>query len=937
MMAERKTLVLIDGHALAYRAFFALPPDMATSKGELTNATYGFAVMLLNVLEQIKPDYIAAAFDVGKTFRHDRYPEYKGHRAKSPSELDLQMERIYELVRAFNIPVFTAEGYEADDVLGTLAHQAEQAGVAVVIVTGDTDAFQLVGDHIRVMTSGRRFGETIIYDESKIEERYGLEPERLVDYKGLIGDTSDNIPGIRGVGDKTATTLLQQYGSIENIYNHLDEIKGRFHKALAGHRDEALLSKELATIRTDAPVTLDLVACRTRNFDRETVMDLFRTLEFRSLVDRVPAVPTVQTPEAQAEAAKAIEVDYRAVDSEESLADLDRALAKSGAVTFDVETDDLDPIRANLVGLALCVAPGQGYYIPIAHRPPNQRRFEGPGDEPQNLPLARVLEVISPWLADERIATRAHNAKFDLIVLKRHGFNVTNVDFDTMIAEWIINPGTRNYGLKGLAWQRLSVEMTPITDLIGSGKNQITMDQVPVAQVAPYAAADVDMTCRLVDVLERELRAREQWQLFTAVEMPLVPVLVDMEMAGITLDVEQLTTLDAELHARMAELEAKIYEYAGYEFNINSGPQLSEVLFNQLSLSKQATSKTKQGYYSTAANVLEALKNEHPIIALLLEHRHLSKLLSTYVEQLPLMVNPETGRIHTDYSQTAAETGRLSSSNPNLQNIPARTDIGRRVRRAFVAAPGCVLLSADYSQVELRVLAHLSQDPGMLAAFQRGEDIHAATASTILGVPISEVTRQQRELAKRVNFGLLYGMSAWRLAREASIPYEEAEAFLKRYFESFPSIERFLDDIVEQARDRGYTETILGRRRYFPELRGDTRVHQNVRAAAERAAKNMPIQGSAADIIKIAMIDLHEALHDFGLRTRMLLQVHDELVFELPENELEEAATMIPQIMSAAYELTVPLKVDTKVGYNWEEMISLEEFTEEGEARPAGP
>lgn len=933
-MANRKTLVLIDGHALAYRAFFALPPDMATSKGELTNATYGFAVMLLNVLEQINPDYIAAAFDVGKTFRHDRYPEYKGHRAKSPSELDLQMERIYELVRAFNIPVFTAEGYEADDVIGTLGRQAEQAGVDVVIVTGDTDAFQLVDAHTRVMTSGRRFGETIIYDKEKIKERYGLEPEQLVDYKGLIGDTSDNIPGIRGVGDKTATSLLQEYGSIEEIYAHLDEIKGRFHKVLAGHRTEALLSKELATIRTDAPVTLDLRACRTRNFDRDQVMDLFRMLEFRSLVDRVPAVPAARSE--QAEMPEAVEVDYQVVDTDERLAALDRALAAVDAVTFDVETDELDPMRARLVGLALCTAPGKGYYIPIAHRLPDRPRLGQTTDEPRNLSLERVRQVIGPWLADERIATRAHNAKYDLIVLRRHGFNVTNVDFDTMIAEWLINPGTRNYGLKGLAWQRLSIEMTPITDLIGSGKSQITMDQVPVSQVAPYAAADVDMTSRLVEVLEHELKAREQWALFTEVEMPLVPVLVEMEMAGISLDIEQLAVFGEELRARMAELEAKIYEYAGYEFNIKSGPQLSEVLFNQLGLSKQATSKTKQGYYSTAANVLEALKDKHPIVGLLLEHRHLSKLLSTYVEQLPLMVNPETGRIHTDYSQTGAETGRLSSSNPNLQNIPARTEVGRRVRRAFVAAPGCVLLSADYSQVELRVLAHLSQDSGMLAAFQRGEDIHAATASTILGIPIEQVTRNQRELAKRVNFGLLYGMSAWRLSREVSIPQEEAEAFLKRYFESFPSIERFLEGIVEQARERGYAETILGRRRYFPELRADARVHQNVRAAAERAAKNMPIQGSAADIIKIAMIDLYEALHDFGMRTKMLLQVHDELVFEVPEDELEQAATMIPAIMSAAYGLTVPLKVDAKVGYNWEEMVSLEEFME-GEVRPIGP
>ncbi|HYN89952.1 MAG TPA: DNA polymerase I [Ardenticatenaceae bacterium] len=928
MTKDRKTLALIDGHALAYRAFFALPPDMATSAGELTNAVYGFAVMLLNVLEQAKPAYIAAAFDVGKTFRHDRYPDYKGHRAKSPTELDLQMQRIFELVRAFDIPVFTAPGYEADDVLGTLTRQATAQGVDVVIVTGDTDSFQLIDPHTRVMTSGRRFGETIIYDEAKIQERYGLEPRQLVDYKGLTGDTSDNIPGVRGVGDKTATTLLQKYGSVEAIYEHIEELKGRFRSALEEQKAEALMSKELATIHTDVPVTLDLAASGAFDFDRERVMELFRTLEFKSLVDRVPSVPTGDGVELTPPADD-VAVDYQVVATEEALLALDRALSQANAVTFDVETDDIDPMRAQLVGLALCVDPGTSYYIPIAHRAAEQGRLEQPADRVQNLPLERVREVIGSHLADDRLATRAHNAKYDLTVLKRHGFDVTNVDFDTMIAEWVVNPGTRNYGLKGLAWQRLNVEMTPITDLIGKGKSQITMDQVPVARAASYAGADVDMTCRLVSTLERELRARQQWELFANVEMPLVPVLVDMEMAGISLNVEQLASLGAELRSRMTELETQIYEHVGYEFNINSGQQLSEVLFNKLGLSKQGTTRTKQGYYSTAANVLENLKEAHPVVGLLLEQRQLSKLLSTYVEQLPLMVNPTTGRIHTDYSQTGAETGRLSSSNPNLQNIPARTDIGRRVRRAFVAAPGCILLSADYSQVELRVLAHLSQDPDMLAAFRRGDDIHAATASTILGVPIDAVTRNQRDLAKRVNFGLLYGMSAWRLAREASIPYEEAEVFLKGYFESFPSIEKFLNDIVEQARQRGYTETILGRRRYFPELRDDTRVHQNVRAYAERAAKNMPIQGGAADIIKLAMIDQRQALLDYKMRTKMLLQVHDELVFEVPEDELEEAARMIPQVMCEAYELTLPLKVDAKVGHNWEEMVRLEEFMEE--------
>jgi len=916
----RPLLVLIDGHALAYRAFFALPPDMATTKGELTNAVYGFTSMLLRVLEEVRPDYIAVAFDTGRTFRHETFAEYKGHRAKQPEELAAQMERIRQVVEAFNIPIFAVEGYEADDVIGTLARQAEAQGLEVLIVTGDTDAFQLINEHVRVMTSGRRFSDVIIYDAERIRERYGVEPHQLVDYKALVGDPSDNIPGVRGVGEKTARALLQKYGSLENIYDHLDEIKPeRARRALAAHREEAFLSRDLARIRTDVPIQLDLEACRVRDFDRERVLALFRELEFKSLVGRVPQ-PTGLQPERAALTEEAQRpVEYHLVHTDEQLRELAERLAKAEFITFDVETDSTDAMQAGLVGLALAVREGEGFYIPIAHT-----GLEGAA---YNVPLERVRALVGPYLTDRRIPTRAHNAKFDLLVLRRHGFRVTNVDFDTMIAAWLINPGHRNYGLKGLAFEKLGVEMTPITDLIGKRPSeQISMGEVPVEQAALYACADVDMTTRLVRVLSKELHEREQWNLFTRVEMPLVSVLAEMELTGVALDLDALKVLEIELRGRLRELEREIYRLVGFEFNVNSGPQLSQVLFEHLGLSKKGVRRTKTGHYSTAASVLESLRGLHPVIDLILEHRHLHKLLNTYVEQLPRMVNPQTGRIHTDFSQTGTETGRLSSSNPNLQNIPVRTEIGRRIRQAFVAAPGYVLLSADYSQIELRILAHLSGDPKLIEVFEHDGDVHRATAATIFGVPPEGVTPEMRDLAKRVNFGLLYGMSAWRLARDTGISREEAEAFLQRYFANFPTVADFLERIVEQARQRGYTETILGRRRYFPELQTDSDAHANLRRAAERAAKNHPIQGSAADIIKLAMIRIHTALHERDLGTRMILQVHDELVFEVPEGELAEAAQLVRNHMSHAYTLKVPLKVDLKAGHNWNDMVSLETF-----------
>jgi len=921
--AHQPTLVLIDGHALAYRAYFALAnTGFQTRGGEPTHAVYGFALMLLAVWEEHEPDYLAVTFDTGDTFRHKQYAEYKATREKMPDDMRPQVSRVEQLVEAFNIPIFAAENFEADDVLGTLARQASQQGVETIIVTGDRDAFQLVDSQVKVLISGRSFSDRELYDEARVEERYGLPPAKLIELKGLVGDTSDNIPGVKGVGEKGGVKLIQEYGTLEGIYEHLEELpKGQRSKLDAG-RDSAFLSRALGRIITDVPgVKLDLDDCRTRDFDRGEVLRLFRELEFRSLYNRIPGGEE-QLPEARSSAfgvqlsmfaqeekgepsetatlPPTSEPDYQIVDKSDALVDLVERLKGATRFTFDVETTSTDAIIADLVGIALTDAPGRGYYVPVTNW------------KSQASNLKPLFEEGAP----EKIA---HNAKYDVTVLAQHGLETRGPIFDTMVAAWLIDPRPLGsyYGLKNLAWTRLGVEMTEITELIGSGKSQITMDQVPIKQVAPYACADVDMTTRLVESLTEELKERGLWSLFTDVEMPLVPVLTDMERAGVRLDVAVLHEMSKHLDERLREIEREIQDLVGYNFNINSTQQLSDALFIKLALPTEGLKKTKSGHYSTAAGVLEGLRGQHEVIDLILEQRQLTKLKSTYVDTLPQLVNPRTGRIHTSFNQTGAVTGRISSSNPNLQNIPIRTELGREVRRAFTIDEGWKLIAADYSQVELRVMAHIAQDPGLLGAFERGEDIHAATAAAVLGVPLDEVTKDQRRIAKSVNFGLSYGQSAFGLAQQTGMSRDEAAQFIKTYFEKYPGVREYIAHTKRQAAQQGYVETLLGRRRYFPNL---ATMRGPERGRAEREAINMPIQGTAADIIKIAMIRLHRALRERGLRSRMLLQVHDELVLEAPDDEVESVVPLVREVMGGAFELAVPLKVDVEVGQNWLEM-----------------
>ena len=927
---QRKRLILIDGHGLAYRMFFAIQAAMSTRAGEPTNATYGFTRTLLSLINGNEaPDYIAVSFDVGETFRDAIFDDYKATREKMPDALEVQIQRIHDVLEAFNIPILEVEGYEADDVLGTVARLAAAQGVETLIVTGDRDLLQLVDEHTLVQLPGGRTGEITVYDEAMVREKMGIDPVQIVDYKALVGDTSDNIPGVPGIGDKTAVNLLNQYGTLEAIYENLDTIKStRARNALAEYREQAFLSQKLARIVTDVPLDFNLDLCRPDDYDRDEVVAMFRTLEFRSFANEIrgegsaPAggsgqqLPLFGGGETRAPEEIATDTVTHVVRDEAALDALVKKLEAAEAIAFDTETTSTDQMQAKLVGISLAVEPGEGYYIPIRHV------FDDQGQ----LKVERVIERLRPAMTDPNIPKIGHNIKYDAIMLKRYGLEVYPLSTDTMVGEWLLHPGSSQgkLGLKNLAFFRLGVEMTPISSLIGSGRKQLTMDLVSVEEAAPYAAADADMTLRLAEPILRELEEQQQIDLFRKIEMPLVPVLVDMELAGMLLDVDFLKAMSRELGQILEQRYQEICGIAGYEFNTNSPLQLSEVLFEKLGLPTQGLRKTKAGYYSTAADVLENLRSQDTtgIIAAILEYRELEKLRGTYLDALPQMVNPETGRLHSSFNQTGTVTGRISSSEPNLQNSPIRSEIGRRVREAFVAAPGHMLLGADYSQVELRVLAHFSGDEALQEAFHEGQDIHASTAATVYNIDISQVTPAQRSFAKSVNFGLLYGMSAFRLARESNLTLPEAEAFVKTYFESFPRVRQYLEATRRQAIEKGYVETLLKRRRYFPALQTEGGGQQAAmqRRAAEREAVNMPIQGTAADIMKLAMINLHRALAEHGLSGRMILQVHDELLLEVPEEEVAETTAVVCEIMENAYPLDVPLKVDAHSGTNWGEL-----------------
>ncbi len=906
-MAKR-LLVLFDGNALVHRAFHALPPLTVSKTGETVGAVYGFALILLKAISELKPTHCAIAFDKkAPTFRHQLFDQYKAHRPATPEELVGQMDRVRNLVKTFSIPVFELEGFEADDALGTLSHQASEQNVETIIVTGDADAMQLVSPRVKVFAPKRSFGDTMLFDEAAVSEKYGVSPGHITDLKGLKGDPSDNIPGVPGIGDKTAVRLINQFGSVEEIYASIDLVSPpKLQSLLKQNEAIARQSKELATIITDAPFILNLDDCRVGRYDRQQVTELFRELEFFSLL---PKLPEAEEREAsyrsplQTESKPPAEPAYHIVSSSRAFSELLGRLSQAESFILDTETTSLNAMSAQLVGISVSLAPAEAYYIPVGHLGLGQM---------EQLPIEQVISGLEPVLADGSKAKIAHNGKYDIIVLARHGVEVANLTFDTMVAAYLL--GEKSLGLKTLAFGRLGIEMTPIIDLIGSGSKQIPMSSVEVSKAADYACADADITGRMAELLRPELQRQGLWQLFSEVEMPLIPVLVSMEMNGIAVDVGRLRKMSHRLGERLIGLEKDIYNGVGHQFNINSSQQLSAVLFEELKL--PPARKTKSGY-STDASVLEGLRGVHPVIEYILDYRQLAKLKSTYVDALPALVNPETGRVHTSFNQTRTATGRLSSNEPNLQNIPVRGEVGREIRQAFIAPSGSYLLAGDYSQIDLRALAHLSRDAGLLRAFSRDEDIHTATASQLFGVGASGVTPDMRRLAKTVNFGVIYGMSDYGLEQATELSRQEAAQFITSYFEKYPGVKDYLESTKMQARERGYVQTLLGRKRFIPEINSSNR---QVREAAERMAINMPVQGTSADIIKVAMVNLYREMVKHRLKSKMLLQVHDELIFEIPSEEMDIMRRLVPQVMSTAVALDVPLKVDIKAGSNWGEM-----------------
>ena len=899
--------MLMDGHAMVHRAWHAIQQPMTTRTGEEVRGVRGFASTFLKVIADWQPTHCAIAFDLpGPTFRHQQFQEYKAQRPEAPEELHLQFGRVRQLMEAFNVPIYGLERYEADDVLGTLSCRAGEQGIDTIILTGDTDTLQLVAPRVRVVLS---YGiqEQKVFDENAVRERYGgLAPSQQTELKALKGDPSDNIPGVPGIGDKTAIKLIQQFGDIDELYRRIDEVASpKLQEVLKEHEAQARRGRELTTIVTDLPLNLDLEETRFGSYDRGKVLELFRELEFSGLVSRVPNPQEASRGEAAAapdQVQEQAQPSYVTVDTGEKLEQMAEELRTAGEFSFDLETTGIDPMNVELVGLSFSTKENTGYYVPVGHRSGSQ------------LSLGEVLERVKPLLEEPSLGKTAHNGNYDMTVLANYHVTPRNLEFDTMVAANLV--GIKAIGLKALAFNRLNVEMTPIATLIGSGQKQRSMAEVPISEAAPYACADADMTLRLRRDLEGELRKEGLWGLFAEVEMPLVPVLVQMQVNGVALDTKLLRDMSRDLAEQLRSLEAEIYNNVGHQFNINSPSQLGDILFKELHL--PSGKRTKTGY-STDAAVLEGLRSAHPVVDLILRYRELSKLKSTYVDALPGLINPRTGRVHTSYNQAGAATGRISSNDPNLQNVPIRTELGCHVRRAFIAqdAPEWTLLAADYSQIELRVLAHFSQDEALLAAFQRDEDIHAATASMVYNVPLDQITWEMRRIAKVMNFGVVYGLSAFGISQQTELTLEEGQQFIETYFGKYPGIRRYIEETKGKARDQGYVETLLGRRRYMPEMHAP---NFQARQAAERMAINMPVQGTAADILKMAMIRLQEHLDRRELRTKMLLQVHDELVFEVPQEELETVRKLVLEVMPHALELSVPLMVELKTGATWGDM-----------------
>ena len=911
---KSKPLILVDGSSYLYRAFHALPA-LTTSGGQPTGAIYGVVNMLRKLINDYQPDLMAVVFDAkGKTFRDDLYPDYKANRPPMPVELRGQIEPLHEVVRALGLPLLSIPGVEADDVIGTLAMAAEAAGLSVIISTGDKDMAQLVDGNINLINT---MTDSFL-DPDGVVAKFGVRPEQIIDYLALIGDTSDNVPGVPKVGPKTAQKWLAEYHDLDAIIDNSGEFKGKIGENLRASLDFLPLSRRLVTIKTDVELDRGPTELKRDEGDQDALRDWYGKLEFKTwLAELLPkGGAAVAVTESGAAApskagfgapATSGATEYQIILHQEDLTDWLKRLEKADLFAFDLETTSLDYMQAEIVGLSFAVECGKAAYLPVAH--------DYPGAPPQ-LERADVLRQFKSLLENPRQAKLGQNLKYDMSVLANYGIRLRGIAYDTMLESYVLDSTATRHDMDSLALKYLAHKTIHFEDVAGKGKKQLTFNQIDLEQAAPYAAEDADVTLRLHQSLWPRLRAEPGLEkVFREIELPLVPVLSEIERTGVLVDAKMLAAQSTVLAKRILEIEEQAFAQAGQPFNLNSPKQLQVILFEKLEL--EPIQKTPKGQPSTAENVLQELALVHPLPKLILEHRSMSKLKSTYTDKLPEQINPQTGRVHTSYHQAVAATGRLSSSDPNLQNIPIRSEEGRRIRQAFVAPEGSSILAADYSQIELRIMAHLSGDPGLLDAFAQGEDIHRATAAEVFGAKPEAVSTEQRRSAKAINFGLIYGMSAFGLARQLGIDRGQAQNYIDLYFERYPGVRQYMDGTRQYAREQGYVETVFGRRLYVPDISAS---NANRRQYAERTAINAPMQGSAADIIKIAMLRVYDWLHqNEQLGIRMIMQVHDELVFEVPRKALQQARKDIPSLMARAADLRVPLVVDVGVGDNWDE------------------
>lgn len=915
-------LFLLDAYALIYRAYYAfIKNPRINSKGFNTSAILGFVNTLEEVLRKENPTHIGIAFDPsGPTFRHEAYEAYKAQREETPEAIRQSVPVIKDIIRAYHIPILEIAGYEADDVIGTLATEAGKRGINTYMMTPDKDYGQLVGEHVFMYRPKYGDKDFEVMGVEEVKAKFDIQsPLQVIDMLGLMGDTADNIPGCPGVGEKTAQKLIAQFGSIENLLAHTDELKGAIKKKVEENKEQITFSKFLATIKTDVPIVLDMEALKREEPDEEELRRLFEMLEFRSLIDRViktekkaPSSPAAQpdlfgffaeedTVDAKNSILTRLEdlsYDYQLVDNKEEMAILAEKLLAQNFFSLDTETTGIDPITAELVGMSFSFAENQAFYVPV---PANREE------------ALTIVNIFKPAFENPDSLKIGQNIKYDLIMLANYGVTLKGKMFDTMIAHYVLQPELR-HGMDYLAEIYLKYETIKIEELIGAkGKKQGNMRDLAPEAVYKYACEDADVTLKLKQVLENELETNGVKKLFEEIEMPLVPVLAYMERNGVRIDTDALKETSRHFTARMNQIEEEVHQLAGMEFNIASPKQVGEVLFDRLKIVEKAK-KTKTGQYVTSEEVLESLRGKHEIVGKILEHRGLKKLLGTYIDALPQLINPATGRIHTSFNQTVTATGRLSSSNPNLQNIPIRNEDGKEIRKAFIPDEGCEFFSADYSQIELRIMAHLSNDPHMIEAFQKDQDIHAATAAKIYKVKLEEVTREQRSKAKTANFGIIYGISVFGLAERLNVDRKEAKALIDGYFENYPNVKAYMDQSIQEAREKGYIETIFKRKRYLPDINSKNAV---VRGYAERNAINAPIQGSAADIIKVAMIRIYQRFQEEGIRSKMILQVHDELNFSVLPEEKEKVQQIVISEMEAAYKMKAPLRADHGWGHNW--------------------